>query len=137
MSEALNSIFSALCTEDAAGLLVPELATPVRILDLAKFLIGDKDVPIVFTGLRPGDKMEESLTSQRESYRNLSGSTLRTVQSPVPEPEELANGLDDLQSALEQRNLPHLVAAVQHLVPEYQPTTQIRKGAAAVAAVNV
>jgi len=77
------------------------------------------------------------LISQRESYRNLSGSTLRTVQSPVPEPEELANGLDDLQSALEQRNLPHLVAAVQHLVPEYQPTTQIRKGAAAVAAVNV
>lgn len=136
MSEALDALFSALFSEDAANLLVPELDSPIRILDLAKFLIGDKDAPIAFTGLRPGDKMEESLISQRESYRNLSGSTLRAVQSSVPELEELANGLDDLQSALEQRDLSHLVAAVQRLVPEYQPSAQINKDAAALATVN-
>lgn len=136
MPEAMDALFTALFSKDAAGLLVPELAAPVRILDLAKFMIGDKDVPIVITGLRPGDKMEESLISHRESYRNLSGSTLRAVKSPVPEPEELANGLNDLQSALEQRDLSHLVAAIQRLVPEYQPSTQIHKDAAAAAKVN-
>ena len=136
MSEALDALFSALSSEDAAGLLVPELRAPIRILDLAKFLIGDKDAPIVFPGLRPGDKMEESLISQRECYRNLPGSTLRAVQSPVLEPEELANGLDNLQSALEQRDLSHLVAAIQRLVPEYQPSAQIHKDTAAAAPVN-
>ncbi len=49
-----------------------DMGKPVRILDLAKNLLrlygyGEQDVPIVFTGLRPGEKMHEELAYPCES----------------------------------------------------------------------
>ncbi len=38
-----------------------EMGDPVRILDIAKSMIGDRDIPIVFTGLRPGEKLHEEI----------------------------------------------------------------------------
>src|SRR5581483_8494877 len=65
----------AVCAILAAGsggidgrILVPELGAPTRIADLAKSLIGTEDeIPIVFTGCRPGDKLAEELAYPYET----------------------------------------------------------------------
>lgn len=48
--------------------LILDMGEPVRILDIAKHLIGisGKEIPIVFTGLRDGEKMHEDLLAEGE-----------------------------------------------------------------------
>lgn len=123
LTEAVDHLLCALGSDSATSLLVPNLGEPIRILDLARFLIGPAgNIPITFTDLRPGDKMEESLISSRESYHNRLNGALRHIDSPTPSPHHLALSLDDLQSAIRQRDLPFLLRTVLRLVPEYQPS---------------
>ncbi|HEV2709534.1 MAG TPA: polysaccharide biosynthesis protein [Edaphobacter sp.] len=127
LTEAVEALLSALSPDSPPGISVPELGDPLRILDLAKFLIGPRQVPIVFTELRPGDKMEESLLSPRELYQEAQTGPLRAVHSPALSSDELAASLQDLRAALQQRDLSSLLQAVQSMVPEYQPGLSLRE----------
>jgi len=131
LAEAVKMLLSALSSDAPPGISVPELGRPLRILDLAKFMIGENEVPIVFTELRPGDKMEESLLSPRESYPEAQTGLLRSVHSPALSSNELAAALQDLRTALQQRDLSSLLQTVQHMVPEYQPSLLLRENSSA------
>ena len=71
----------------AQGILVPQLGEPVLVRTVAEYLIAEasigRELAIVFTQLRPGDKMCEALLSGRESYTALPGSPLRSITSPA------------------------------------------------------
>lgn len=142
--EALLHVLSPGCPE---GLLVPDLGDPIRILDLAEYMIAqsriglkrsarEDEVAIVFTALRPGDKMVESLISGRESYADETEGLLRAVHSPALEAGEVAAGVDQLLQAVLNRNLGHVLQAVLRMVPEYQPSAVLRGQMHAVAAVT-
>ena len=59
--------------DSGAHVLVPELGEPKKIIDLARHLIAHAGtgrlIEIVYTGLRPGDKMSEELISGEESVK--------------------------------------------------------------------
>lgn len=126
LTEATDTLLGALSPEAPIGISVPELGEPIRILDLAQFLIGQQQIPIVFTELRPGDKMEESLISPSESYRNDSNGFLRAVNSPALSSSELLSLLNDLRRAIQMSDLPSLLEIVQRMVPEYYPSHSLR-----------
>ncbi|WP_348268841.1 polysaccharide biosynthesis protein [Edaphobacter paludis] len=126
LAEAVDTLLAALSSGSPSGLQVPELGKPIRILDLAKFLIGQNEVPIVFTELRSGDKMEESLISSRESYQEVSSRPLRAVNTPTLSPDELSTSLNALRVALQQQDLSSLLQAVQRMVPDYRPSLGLR-----------
>lgn len=126
LTEATDTLLGALSPEAPIGISVPELGEPIRILDLAQFLIGQQQIPIVFTELRPGDKMEESLISPSESYRNDSNGSLRAVNSPALSSSELSSLLNDLRRAIQMSDLPSLLETVQRMVPEYYPSHSLR-----------
>jgi O-antigen biosynthesis protein WbqV len=78
--EAVQLVLHAVANCDAAsdgrsGVYVLDMGKPVRILDLARRMIElhgltpDRDIPIVFTGLKPGEKMTETLVDAGESAR--------------------------------------------------------------------
>ena len=59
------------CAEHASGpngrdLYALNIGKPVKIVELAKSMIGDRDVEIRFIGLRPGERLEEKLVGEHE-----------------------------------------------------------------------
>lgn len=123
---AVDTLLCALSPEMPRGVSVPELGESSLVLDLAKFMIGKQQVPIAFTELRPGDKMEESLLSASESYQTTLGGTLRPVNSPALSSSELSSLLSDLNIAIQKGDLAFLIETVLRLVPEYQPSLSLR-----------
>lgn len=67
ISEAVLLVLQAALMERQTGVFVLDMGEPIRIVDLATEMIRlsglepDKDVPFVFTGVRPGEKMDEEL----------------------------------------------------------------------------
>jgi len=121
--------------ETAQGILVPELGEPVPVQAVARHLIASAQdscqAAIVFTQLRPGDKICEALLSGRESYVAGAGSALHSVASPALSAVVLDDVLAQLQEACQSRSLTRLLAAVMRAVPEYQPSALIQRAVAA------
>jgi FlaA1/EpsC-like NDP-sugar epimerase len=113
--------------------VVPELGEPRSVEALANHMISstrgpsDKPAKIVFTQLRPGDKMCEALLSSKESFAasDKRDGLLRAIHSPCLSPAVLAEVEDQLQQACRDRSLARLLEAVMRAVPEYQPSPLI------------
>ena len=108
-------------------LCVLEMGEPIRILDLARLMVSlcglvpDQDVPIVFTGLRPGEKLEEQIMTEEEErqsrpYRHK----IRVVTSPPPSPETIRM-ISRLEAAAREGDRAGVIAALQAAVPDYTP----------------
>lgn len=71
-SEAVLLVLQAAEMGEGGEVFVLDMGKPVKILDIAKELIRfhglepDKDIPIVFTGIRPGEKLREELLTAEE-----------------------------------------------------------------------
>jgi FlaA1/EpsC-like NDP-sugar epimerase len=126
--EAVAMLLLVSSHEGSEGIVVPELGEPRTVESLARYLIrdGGQPVPIVFTELRPGDKMCEALLSSSEAYAAPDdGSSLRSVNSPRLPSALLDEILRQLQEACQERSLARLLAAVLRAVPEYKPSALI------------
>ena len=134
VADAVTLLLLASSATVGPGILVPELGEPMLVEALARHLIGSgAQVPIVFTQLRPGDKMCEALLSGRESYIGESGPPLRAVRSPALPPAILNEVLQQLQRACRERSLQHLMEAVLRAVPEYRPSMVLAEAGAKTA----
>jgi FlaA1/EpsC-like NDP-sugar epimerase len=126
--DAVSLLLLASSAEMAQGILVPEIGEPVPVQAVARHLIAREhsQAAIVFTQLRPGDKLSEALLSGCESYIGAAGSLLRSVSSPALSAAVLDEVLAQLQQACESRSLSRLLAAVMRAVPGYQPSALIQ-----------
>jgi FlaA1/EpsC-like NDP-sugar epimerase len=133
--EAVQLVLQAAALPEAAcRISMLEMGEPVRILDLAENLIRlsglepDKDVPIVFTGLRPGEKLHEELMTDREATVPTAVPKIRVVQTDGPDAEALTTGLDRLAAAAAVGDLQDALVALCALVPECVAPLRERAG---------
>jgi FlaA1/EpsC-like NDP-sugar epimerase len=112
LNEAVATILSSGTAEVEGRILVPQLGEPTRIADLAKFLIGAAEVPIVFTGCRPGDKLTEELISKKDTGRL--------------KPVELEGIVARLGNSIDSHDVPALIRTLRSVVPEYVPSDILR-----------
>lgn len=142
MRESISLIFEAANYGDAQPTLVPEPGKPVRILDLAKYLIEKHStpgcrIPIVITGLRPGDKMRERFVASDEWLGEKVSGHLRRVDCTLPSAEIFASTMLDLERAVHARHLGEMLQLVQRLVPQYKPGAHLACGVAAMVDLHV
>jgi O-antigen biosynthesis protein WbqV len=133
---------TATCHEDDrqdARLFLLEMGEPVRIMDLARQMValsGRKDVEIVTTGLRPGEKLTEALLDETERslpcapkvLEVVSNSALRVTTHHLEELAALAEAgdVEDVRRALFD-----LVAQVRGEKPGDKPTLRVVAGGGA------
>jgi FlaA1/EpsC-like NDP-sugar epimerase len=123
--EAVSLVLEAFSIGGKGDILVLDMGKPIRILDMAKTMIclsgiAQEDVKIVFTGLRPGEKLFEELYYPFE--RRLSTSAqkvLRTGGVSASWPE-LRVRLSTLRAASLTGSSIRIRASVKEIVPQYQ-----------------
>jgi FlaA1/EpsC-like NDP-sugar epimerase len=90
--EACQLVLEAGSTGPDGEVMVLEMGEQVKILDVAKTLIrisGRRDIDIVYTGLRPGEKVSEDLFSAKEERRSSTNPLISSVGVPRLEGDEL------------------------------------------------
>ena len=84
LDRAVDTVFEAI-NSDARGLtFVPKVAS-AKIVDVAKVLMGDKKLPIEFTGIRPGEKVHEIMVSEEECFRTVEIGDYYVILPVLPE----------------------------------------------------
>jgi FlaA1/EpsC-like NDP-sugar epimerase len=128
--------------EGHGPLCVLDMGEPIRIADLARYMItlsgrAPGEIPVVFTGLRPGEKLVEELLTEEEERSRVVRDRISATESPPP-PPDLAAWLEELDRLADAGDRPALVEALRALVPSYQiarspssprPSTQARPAA--------
>src|SRR5881227_3171226 len=124
--EAAQLILQAAALGGGGEIFVLDMGEPVRIVDLARQMIRlsgfepDEDVEIVFTGLRPGEKLHEQLVSAEEEITATYHERIKVVRSAVP--PLVDTWLPPLQACMERGDVGGTVRLLQTLVPHYQPS---------------
>jgi len=72
LDDAVDTIFAAIRSAAPGETYIPKCPS-AKMTDLAAFLIGDRDIETVITGIRPGEKIHEILLSEEEATRTIQG----------------------------------------------------------------
>lgn len=122
-------------------ILVLDMGDPVRVVDLARQMIRlaglkpDRDIKIVYTGLRPGEKLTEVLLHESEPLQPTRYPGILFAMPRATDHAVLARALDELQDCALARRGDRTLDMLQLLVPEYRPDgDRVRLAAAASAA---
>lgn len=131
--EAVQLVLQAATLPETRGrVAMLDMGNPMRIVDLAENLIRLSglepytDIPIVFTGLRPGEKLHEELVSAVEAVIPTSVDKIRIVRTAEERPTELDARLEFLAAALSHGDTDEQLAALCGLVPECMPPLRDR-----------
>jgi FlaA1/EpsC-like NDP-sugar epimerase len=124
--EACQLVLRALAFGRSGELFVLHMGEPVRILDLAERLIERAglrpgvDVPIVFGGPRPGEKLTERLTGQTERLLPSEHPSLLRIEGADVAWGPLRSGLEALAEAARCGLEPATLSVLARLVPDYR-----------------
>lgn len=72
LEDAVDTIIAGVRSAAPGETYIPQCPS-AKMTDLAQFLIGDKDIEMVVTGIRPGEKIHEALLSEEEATRTIFG----------------------------------------------------------------
>jgi len=84
LDDAVDTVFEALKNGDAGEITIPK-APSATVINLAKAMIGDRDIPIQDIGIRPGEKVHEILISAEEAHHCVQRGDYFAIRSMLPE----------------------------------------------------
>jgi FlaA1/EpsC-like NDP-sugar epimerase len=148
--EAVQLVLQAGAMGTGGEVFVLDMGEPVRVLDLARDVIRlsglteGRDIDIVFTGLKPGEKLHEELFLANESPEQsrhpkilvcaktgqtrleplFAGAGVEAPVGPVGREGDvvLRQSVQELIEAVQLRSMEPVLELIKRIVPEYQPT---------------
>jgi len=123
--EAVSLVLEAGAMAKGGEIFVLDMGAPVKITTLAENLIRMygkvpyKDVPIVFTGLRPGEKLFEELLMDEEGLKSTDNKKIFIGNQIEIDPGELHKKLDMLKKAADDNDSEKTVELLAELVPTF------------------
>jgi len=122
--EAVSLVLQGFTIGVHGDILVLDMGEPVRILSLARSLIrlcgkSEEEVPIRFTGLREGEKLEEELFYGNEQPLPTSCAKIQRTQGPRRHWTDLQQQLEALRLSLTVDGAAPVRYKIKEIVPEY------------------
>jgi FlaA1/EpsC-like NDP-sugar epimerase len=122
-SEAVSLVLQAATLGDGGHIFMLDMGEPVRIADLARDLIqlsnhSEEEIPIIYTGLRPGEKLYEEVRLQGESIRPTLHPQIVITEQAQPPSSRVAEWLERTE-AIPVTSGAAVVAALKDIIPEY------------------
>ena len=125
--EAVQLVLQASVLGQGGEVFVLDMGEQIRIVDLARNmivlfgLVPGKDVEIVFTGLRPGEKLYEELFEWQEQVEPTAHAKInRAVGAPLPT-RDLQQWVEELPMRLSEYTEETLLQDLKRLVPSFHP----------------
>ncbi len=125
ISEAVQLVMTAGAMGKGGEIFLLDMGKPVKIVDLAKELIRKsglepgKDIDIVFTGLRPGEKLHEELYWKGEGIVPTENKKITMLKANGRISDiDLNTKLQELENSVEVCDLPATLKTLKEIVPE-------------------
>jgi len=119
---------------DPGGLYLLDMGSPVRILDLAIKMIRsrnlhvERDISIIYTGLRPGERLHETLIAANEELTPTAHSKIFCVthRDSLPTLTTIVQWIENLDYSFQHESSAHLCEHLFKIIQEQQliPTVQ-------------
>lgn len=122
--EACKLVLEAGTHGHGGQIFVFDMGKSVRIADLAKRMIklsNAKDVKIVYTGLRPGEKLYEEVLANEESTEPTFNKNIRIAKVREYEFTQVSKDINNIIDTASTYDQKAVVKLMRQLVPEYKP----------------
>ena len=123
--EAVSLVMEAAAIANGGEIFVLDMGQPVRIVSLAENLIRMygkvpyKDIEIIFTGLRPGEKIKEELLMSEEGLQKTSNKLIFIGKQIEIDEEDFMNKLSFLRNAAQENDEELVRSALYSMVPTF------------------
>lgn len=84
LDRAVDTVFAALTEGKPGETYIPKVPA-AKIVDVARALMGEKNLEIIYTGIRPGEKIHEIMVSEEECYRTIERNGYYVILPVLPE----------------------------------------------------
>lgn len=124
--EAVSLVLQAGTYAKGGEIFVLDMGEPVKILDLAKNLIllsghkPDEDIHIIFTGLRPGEKLYEEMLMDEEGMQDTANNLIHIGRPIELDEEKFMQQLEELKEYVVTEP-EDIRECVKKIVPTYHP----------------
>ncbi|MBN2295739.1 MAG: polysaccharide biosynthesis protein, partial [Pirellulales bacterium] len=125
--EAAQLVLQAAATGQGGQIFLLDMGEPVRIADLARQMITlsgfrpGEDIDIVYSGVRPGEKLFEELKTKGEDIEPTTHPKVMVWAHEAHPWHRVEAAIDELSALQNCMERDRIVAALQHIVPEYDP----------------
>ncbi len=129
IQEAVQLVMRASSIAKGGEIFVLDMGEPVRIKDMAfnlirlSGLVPNEDIKIIYTGLRPGEKLEEELLIDEAQSKEKACLNKIFIEKPIEFNEiELYESLDKVKQAVLDNDIETIVNLMEYIVPTYKRT---------------
>lgn len=129
--EACQLVLEAGAMGKGGEIFIFDMGESVKITDLAKKMIKlsglvlDKDISIVFTGLRPGEKLYEELLADQENTLPTHHKQIMVAKVKESDAATVSRSINELISLFDQQDNTLIVTKMKELVPEFKSNNSV------------
>ena len=124
--EACSLVLQASAMGKGGEVFVLDMGNPVKILDLAREMIKlsglepDKDVPVIFSGQRPGEKLFEEILTAEEGTVSTHSQKIFMAKLSAINRNKIENALDALEEKIGKNETAGAISILEGIVPFYK-----------------
>lgn len=125
--EAAGLVLQSGAIGQGGEIFVLDMGQPVKIVDLAKKMIElsgyklHEDIEIVFTGLKPGEKLFEELRRNSEEYKHTNHPSIMQFVTDGDASKASRMAIEELEPFVDQLSVNDIKRRMKIIMPEYEP----------------